>query len=234
MEQRMTFRFFRSFYDAALAIDDKAVQADFLMAICQYALDGVPPDVSGMTAALFNLVRPNIDASIKKSESGSAGGKQTSSKRQANAKQTASTLQANSKQTASTPEAKKEEGRRKNEVGSITPHTPQGDFEAFWQAYPKKVGKIAAKKAFERVNVPLETLLTAIGRQKCGAQWSKDGGQYIPNPATWLNQGRWEDVVEPVKVVTAEPAYNPGAAELASIARLRALRDELKSGDDNA
>ena len=39
--------------------------------------------------------------------------------------------------------------------------------------------------------------------------------------------------MEPVKVVTDEPAYNPGAAELASIARLRALRDELKSGDDN-
>ena len=123
MEQRMTFRFFRSFYDAALAIDDKAVQADFLMAICQYALDGVPPDVSGMTAALFNLVRPNIDASIKKSESGSAGGKQTSSKRQANSKQTASKPQANCKHPRS------EEGSRKKEEGSRKynpPYPPRG------------------------------------------------------------------------------------------------------------
>ena len=23
----------------------------------------------------------------------------------------------------------------------------------------------------------------------------KDGGQYIPNPATWLNQQRWEDIL---------------------------------------
>lgn len=46
------------------------------------------------------------------------------------------------------------------------------------------------------MNVPVETLLTAIERQKCSAQWSKDGGQYIPNPATWLNQCRWEDELE--------------------------------------
>lgn len=68
-------------------------------------------------------------------------------------------------------------------------------FDVFWKAYPKKVGKIAAKKAFDRVKVPVETLLDALERQKCGEQWRKDNGQYIPNPATWLNQGRWEDEV---------------------------------------
>lgn len=74
-------------------------------------------------------------------------------------------------------------------------NTRMSAFDAFWKAYPKKVGKQAALKAFQRVKVPLETLLTAIERQKCGSQWSKDNGQYIPNPATWLNQGRWEDEV---------------------------------------
>ena len=69
-------------------------------------------------------------------------------------------------------------------------------FDKFWSAYPKKVGKIAAKKAFERVSVPLESLLSAIERQKCGSQWSRDNGRYIPNPATWLNQGRWDDDVQ--------------------------------------
>lgn len=79
-----------------------------------------------------------------------------------------------------------------------TPQKPPtgGDaFEAFWAVYPRKVGKLAAKKAFERVNMPLETLLTALRRQKCSAQWTAENGRYIPNPATWLNQGRWEDEV---------------------------------------
>lgn len=76
------------------------------------------------------------------------------------------------------------------------PQSPQGAaFDEFWAEYPKKVGKIAAKKAFERAirAASLESLLSAVRRQKCGSQWTRDGGQYIPNPATWLNQGRWED-----------------------------------------
>lgn len=66
-------------------------------------------------------------------------------------------------------------------------------FDMFWQAYPRKVGKKAAKKEFDKANMPVETLVAAIERQKCGEQWQKDNGQYIPNPATWLHQGRWED-----------------------------------------
>lgn len=77
------------------------------------------------------------------------------------------------------------------------------DFEKFWSVYPKKVGKSSAKKAFSRVKEPVETLLTAIERQKCSVQWSKENGQYIPNPATWLNQGRWEDEL------TAASSQNP-------------------------
>ena len=50
-------------------------------------------------------------------------------------------------------------------------------------------------KAFQRVKVPLETLLTAIDWQKRGEQWSRDNGRYVPNPATWLNQGRCDDEV---------------------------------------
>lgn len=75
------------------------------------------------------------------------------------------------------------------------PRGREADFERFWNEYPKKVGKKAAWKAFQRIKEPLETLLTAIERQKCGDQWSRENGRYIPNPATWLNQGRWEDEV---------------------------------------
>lgn len=69
-------------------------------------------------------------------------------------------------------------------------------FNQFWKAYPKKVGKQAAIKAFDRVRkkgISLETLLTAIEKQKHGSRWNRDNGQYIPNPTTWLNQGRWDD-----------------------------------------
>lgn len=69
-------------------------------------------------------------------------------------------------------------------------------FERFWAAYPKKAAKKAAEKAFHKLN-PDETLfaniLAAVDNQKDWDQWNRDGGKYIPNPATWLNQSRWED-----------------------------------------
>lgn len=74
-------------------------------------------------------------------------------------------------------------------------------FGEFWKAYPKKVGKKAALKAWKKENPPLDKCLATIGWQIKSEQWTKDHGQYIPMPATWLNQGRWEDVSPDHKIV---------------------------------
>lgn len=79
------------------------------------------------------------------------------------------------------------------------PLPPKGDggrFEKFWKAYPRKTGIDAARKAFEKRNVDdvmLARMLAAIGVQKDSPTWTKDKGQFIPHPSTWLNQGRWMD-----------------------------------------
>jgi hypothetical protein len=71
-------------------------------------------------------------------------------------------------------------------------------FDAFWKAYPRKVAKAAAIKAWKKINpVWLPQILEALERQRQSPQWLKDGGQYIPHPATWLNQRRWEDELAP-------------------------------------
>jgi phage replication O-like protein O len=79
-------------------------------------------------------------------------------------------------------------------------------FDQFWSAYPKKIGKGAAEKSFKKYKPSeelLKSMLAAIALQRSSEQWQKDGGQYIPNPSTWLNQKRWED--EPQKSVEQEP-----------------------------
>ena len=38
-------------------------------------------------------------------------------------------------------------------------------------------------------------MIDAVEKQKKTDQWTRDGGQYIPHPATWLNQRRWEDEI---------------------------------------
>lgn len=69
-------------------------------------------------------------------------------------------------------------------------------FEAFWKAYPKKVAKEAARKAWEKIK-PDEALgkeiIQAVEAAKKTTGWQKEKGQYIPHPATYLNGKRWED-----------------------------------------
>ena len=60
-------------------------------------------------------------------------------------------------------------------------------------------------KAFQKLNPGeelLEQMLETIRQQKSSIQWLTDGGRFIPHPATWLNQGRWED--EPLEAVEEE------------------------------
>lgn len=69
-------------------------------------------------------------------------------------------------------------------------------FEDFWKAYPKKTAKDDARKAFDKRKPDAEMLalmLAALAVQTTSPTWMKDGGQFIPNPATWLNGGRWQD-----------------------------------------
>lgn len=78
------------------------------------------------------------------------------------------------------------------------PQTPKGldPFDEFWKAYPNKTGKDAARKAFDKRKPGkqlLADMLMAIESQKLSEQWRKQGGQFIPLPTTWLNQGRWQD-----------------------------------------
>lgn len=71
-------------------------------------------------------------------------------------------------------------------------------FNTFWSEYPRKVGKGAAKKSFEKAlkKTDLKTILSAVEAQRQSPQWTRDDGQFIPHPATWLNQERWDDEVE--------------------------------------
>ena len=71
-------------------------------------------------------------------------------------------------------------------------------FDAFWNLYPKKQGKGACKKIWKKIKVSGELLnivLAAVEKQKQSKQWTKENGQFIPMPATWLNQERWDDEI---------------------------------------
>ncbi|MCI9331975.1 MAG: helix-turn-helix domain-containing protein [Oscillibacter sp.] len=90
---------------------------------------------------------------------------------------------------------------------------PQGTavyFARFWKAYPKKRGKDAARRAWKRLGPDIglcRRMGEALERQKHSRDWQRDGGRYIPYPASWLNGRRWEDE-EPEGGVCEEGGYD--------------------------
>ena len=88
-----------------------------------------------------------------------------------------------------------EDTKAKERKSSAKKKEVDEDFKVFWSAWPKKVKKKDAVRAFKKIhgNVSLDTIIKAVEQHKKGEQWKKDDGQFIPHPATWLNGDQWED-----------------------------------------
>ena len=100
------------------------------------------------------------------------------------------------------PEERREEKRREETEREIERDivaktaTATDRFDEFWACYPKRVGKEPARKAWTRIagaNGLAGEIIEGIARWKQNRQW--DDPRFIPNPATFLNQRRWEDEV---------------------------------------
>lgn len=99
------------------------------------------------------------------------------------------------------------------------------EFDAeFWPRYPNKVGKSPAMAAFiaARRKAPLAAILGGLERYKATIP---DGRQWL-NPATFLNQERWNDEPAP-----ATARQHPGKPEPPHDAIFRALADAASECD---
>ncbi len=79
-----------------------------------------------------------------------------------------------------------------------TPTAQERRFDEFWQEYPKKVGKKAALGSWKRLKPDaalFAQIMEAVKTAKKSEQWQREGKRFVPNPATWLNQGRWDDEI---------------------------------------
>lgn len=75
-------------------------------------------------------------------------------------------------------------------------------FEEFWKAYPprRKVAKHTCREKWKANNLEAiaPRIIGAVRILAASADWKKDDGQYVPMPATFINQHRWEDVAQEV------------------------------------
>jgi hypothetical protein len=76
-------------------------------------------------------------------------------------------------------------------------------FDEFWSIYPRKIAKAVARKAWQRLTDEQQLMAAKAIDTHCQYWSAKETElEFIPHPATWLNQERWEDelVIEPKKV----------------------------------
>ena len=212
MEEKRSFILYSSYMEQFNELSDEQA-GKLIKAIFMYAEKKIIPEFDdGMVKMAFSFIKSRIDLDLEKwnktrekcSEAGRKGGKQT----QAN--------QANDslvKQTQANQAVNVNDNVNVNvndNVINIPPISPKGDkpkkkpetdsfsksFDDFWKAYPKKVSKSNALKAWKKLKPNddlVREILSALEKQKQSSQWQKDNGQFIPYPTTWLNGKRWED-----------------------------------------
>ena len=182
-----------SFLDVIELLEDAEIGRLFRM-MMTYAESGNEPETfGGNERFLWPAARQQIDLMAEKNEilrqNGMKGG------RPKNQSEPDETKENQRKPDESCKEKKRKEKECKEKDYSL--------FDRFWSAWPKKVKKPEAMRAFEKLNVD-EALLTAImagmEKWKKSDQWTRDGGRYVPNPATWLNNRQWEDEVSETAV----------------------------------
>ena len=240
MEERKQFTFYLSIFKAIRKIKKKTDRADAYDAICAYALFGEEPELEAMTDSVsiaFELIRPVLDASRRKSKSGKQGGSKP--------KQNESKPEAKSKQTESKPEEIESKGEKEKEeeiekeveiehecvkrgCAESKPQAEGRSFTGFWEDYPAKINREEAWETWKAISPDART----VGRIKAGLeawkrspQWTEDGGRYIPSAAKWLKDRRWE-VLPPA----GKQKVPMGASGTLGTAELEAIQRVLREG----
>lgn len=90
----------------------------------------------------------------------------------------------------------------KNKNSSPPPAVAPDAFDDFWTAYPRKVGKGQARKAWTKAVKTTAPEVILAGAQRYARERQGQDQQYTAHPATWLNGERWTD----------QPALTPAAS----------------------
>lgn len=109
------------------------------------------------------------------------------------------------------------------------------EFQEFWKIYPRRSGKAAAQKAFVKACQTVGPEVVLAGAVRFAKDPYLPTKQFIPHPATWLNQGRWDDEPLPERELTpeekaakAQERSERERAYAAEQARLRAEENERR------
>lgn len=108
-------------------------------------------------------------------------------------------------------------------------------FDQFWKLYPRKVGKRAAQKSWQRLTAQEQSdVLEALPDHLKYWKLKNTESEYIPHPATWLNQGRWEDELDLTEKTLKKPTLPWYSSDELTILKGRELGLNAYAGESMA
>jgi hypothetical protein len=105
-------------------------------------------------------------------------------------------------------------------------------FDQFWQHYPRKIAKRAAQAAFNRLTKQEQSDAVEAIEQHV-AYWKLKGTEmeFICHATTWLNQGRWEDILDMTPKEIKRPAMPWYSTDELTLAKGRELGLNAYAGE---
>lgn len=104
-------------------------------------------------------------------------------------------------------------------------------FEAFWSAYPKKVARADALKAFGKALKAADSDTLIAGAMRYAAEQHGKDPTYTKHPATWLNKGCWTDEPAPPRPPSAPAPRGGLTAKDRTAAAVAAVLAQVGGGD---
>ena len=187
---------------------DPVEQLELFQAIVQYGLDQHEPEMSRYVRAVWESIKPQLDANQRKYENGCKGGKP-----KANHPVTTTEPPHNLMSNDNGNDNEKENDNAKEEGVMAKPKRDSSIlFDQFWNLYPRKTSKQSASKAFAKLkDEDQQAAINNISRL-----YSETPVQFVPHAATYLNQGRWEDQAITRTNTFANPLNQPDDEPLPS------------------
>ena len=83
---------------------------------------------------------------------------------------------------------------RKTKAATASPPQSVSAFDDFWKSYPRKEAKPRAVKAWKKISEADYPKISAdVQRRKQTEDWQREEGKFVPYPAKYLSERRWED-----------------------------------------
>lgn len=213
-DERGSFIFYRSFYEAIISLPKKS-QINLFKAIMEYSFNQNLMELIGFEKVVFDLIKPQLDANNKRYENGKKGGRPVTKniKKEPKDNQKITKVKPKNNQTESKPKPNKNVNDNVNDnVNVVVAQQADNDhdFKKFWNEYSKK-GYIEDTYAFWESFEMSEELLAKIvtGAKNYSAYCIGDKFETMVYPRTFLINEMWKDYQECKEMKSASSFETP-------------------------